>query len=133
MFAWLRAMLSLPHWLEIALAVFSITMFVATVVAVPIFVVKIPDDYFVRPSTRRSFPMALVRNVVGATLVVLGLIMLVLPGQGILTILVGLSVLELPIKDRMIERLLRQPRVRGTIDQMRKKAGKGSLALPAAV
>jgi hypothetical protein len=56
--------------------------------------------------------------------------MLVLPGQGILTILVGLGILELPFKDRVIARLLSNAKVSAAIDKLRHKAGKGSLHVP---
>ncbi len=116
--------------LEAALAVASVLMFLGTIVAVPIFLVRIPDDYFVRESQQRSLLRRFVVTLVGLTLVLVGVVMLVLPGQGILTILVGLAILELPFRDRVVGRFLRNPRVRTAIDELRRKAGKGSLRVP---
>lgn len=107
-------------------------MFVGTMVAAPIFLVRVPDDYFARPRRPRSVPVRVLRTVLGLALVALGALMLVLPGQGIITIVVGLGVLDLPIKDRMIRRLLSLPKVHASIDKLRRKAGKGSLVVPAA-
>lgn len=123
-------MLGMSHSVEVALGAASAVMFVATVVAVPVFFVKIPNDYFVRPRKKSSLPVAVLRNILGVALIALGVLMLVLPGQGILTILVGVSVLELPIKERVMKKLLSLPKVHHAIDALRRKAGKGSLSLP---
>jgi len=106
-------------------------MFVGTLVAVPVVLVKIPDDYFARPRKARSLPLKILRTVVGLGLIALGVAMLVLPGQGILTILVGLGVLDLEIKDRLIVRILSMPKVHATIDRLRRRAGRGPLEVPA--
>ena len=106
-------------------------MFVATLVAIPIFLVKIPDEYFAREAnTKRPLPMRILRTVLGVALVLLGLAMLVLPGQGLLTVLVGLSVLDLPIKRKAIRKILSNEKVHSAIDKLRKKHGKGSLQVP---
>jgi hypothetical protein len=68
--------------------------------------------------------------VIGPALIALGIAMLVLPGQGLLTILVGLGILDLPFKHRLVGRLLSNPKVHGAIDKLRRKAGRGSLELP---
>jgi hypothetical protein len=125
-------MLHLSPTLEVALAVASVVMFVGTLVAVPILLVKVPDDYFARPHRSRSLPIKVLRTVLGLGLVALGVAMLVLPGQGLLTILLGLGVLDLKIKHRMIARILSMPKVHHAIDRLRRKAGKGPLEVPAA-
>lgn len=123
-------MLTVSHSVEIALGVVSLAMFIGTIVAVPVFLVKIPDDYFVRPRRPSSFAKKALRTVLGLALVALGLLMIVLPGQGVLTLLVGLGVLDLPIKHRIIRRILRTPKVHASIDRLRRKHGRGSLVVP---
>jgi hypothetical protein len=125
-------MLGLSHSVEVALGVASVVMFVGTLIAVPIFFVRVPSDYFSRPRSAHSLPIRIVRTVVGLALVVIGIAMLVLPGQGVLTILVGLSILDLPVKDRIILRLLRNPKVHRAIDDLRRKHGKEPLVVPGA-
>jgi hypothetical protein len=120
----------ISHEVEAALAVVSIVMFVATIVAVPVFLVRIPDDYFVRRHPPRSLLRRTLTTLMGLVLLTLGIAMLVLPGQGILTILVGLGVLELPFRDRVVARLLRHPRVEAAVDSLRRRAGKGPLLVP---
>jgi hypothetical protein len=126
-----RLPIHISHELELALAVASVVMFVGSIVAVPLFIVRVPDDYFVRPRPPRSLLRRALTTIVGLTLVTIGIAMLVLPGQGILTILVGLGILELPFKDRVIARLLGNPKVASAVDKLRHRAGKGSLLIPA--
>ena len=123
---------SISHEVEAALAVASVAMFVGSIVAVPVFLVRMPDDYFVTRRPPRSPVRRVLFTLLGVTLVALGIAMLVLPGQGILTILVGLAILDLPFKDRALARLLSHPKVRAAIDGLRQKAGKGSLLVPSA-
>jgi hypothetical protein len=123
-------MFGLSHSVEVALAVASLVIFVGTIVAIPIFLVKVPADYFVRPRRARPMPVRVLRTLVGLALIALGVAMIVLPGQGILTILVGLGILDMPIKDRIIRRILCTPKVHAAVDALRRKAGKGSLLVP---
>ncbi len=105
-------------------------MFVATLVAIPVILMKVPDDWFVRPPRAHGVPLKIVRTALGFALIALGIAMIVLPGQGVLTILVGLSILDLPIKHRMIAKILGNRKVHAGIDKLRRKAGKGSLRVP---
>ncbi len=112
------------------LALSSVVLFVGTLVAVPWLLVRLPADYFVRPPPPRSLPWKLLRNLVGALLVLVGLALLVLPGQGILTVLLGLSALDLPVKRRLLRRILGQPRVQEAVQKLRRKAHRPPLQIP---
>jgi UPF0716 family protein affecting phage T7 exclusion len=64
-----------------------------------------------------------VRNVFGSLLLVVGVLMLVLPGQGLLTILIGLTLLDFPGKRRFVRRLLMRPQVLRVINAIRRRFG----------
>jgi hypothetical protein len=117
--------------IEIAAGAASVVMFVATIIAVPVFFARIPDDYFVRHE-RHSLGKRVVKNAAGVALVALGIAMLLLPGQGILTLLVGLALLDLPGKKRVVRWLLDKERVKRAIDALRAKHGRGPLVPPPA-
>ena len=123
-------MLGLSPTVEVAFGVASVVMFVGTLVAIPVILVRVPDDWFVRPPTPRRLHVRMARTVVGAVLIAIGFVMLFLPGQGILTMLVGFGVLDLPLKHWIVTRLLSNPKVHAAIDKLRRKAGRGSLELP---
>ncbi|HET6674187.1 MAG TPA: PGPGW domain-containing protein [Nitrospiraceae bacterium] len=136
---WLTHIASLfPPQLLIWLAVSSIFMFVGTLIAIPIILVRLPANYFdvriPRPWMENHHPVLrvaghLVKNVIGLVFLLAGLAMLVLPGQGILTILIGLSLLEFPGKRRLEAKLVGQATVLSTINKMRAKFNKPPLIL----
>jgi len=121
-------------WWLLAMSVFS---FIATLVAVPIVLVRLPDDYFSftdrhrmtwqKSNTWLQLLLFLTKNLLGCVFILLGILMLVLPGQGILTILIGLVLLEFPGKYRLEQRIVNQPVVLRNINWVRSKAGKGNL------
>jgi hypothetical protein len=117
----------------------SVVMFVASVLAVPYFVVRIPADYFAssrrRRRLRRHHRAATVirvgRNLLGAVFVLVGLVMLVLPGQGILTILAGLVLLDFPGKFRLERWIVSRGHVLRTLNWMRRRAARPPLVVGA--
>jgi hypothetical protein len=111
----------------------SAAMFVGTLIAVPLIVAFMPPDYFSeqrRPSDYlRQWPVAarvtvvVLKNVLGAVLVLIGIVMSVppVPGQGLLTIVVGLGLLNFPGKRKLQQRIVRQKYVLRSINWMRSK------------
>lgn len=116
--------------LELIVAIASIAMFVGTLAAIPWLVRRLPADHFVRPPPKHSLPKMIARNVLGFILVAAGIAMLVLPGQGVLTILIGLSIVDLPIRQRVFRWLLLRPRVVDVMQGLRTKGGKPPLLIP---
>lgn len=112
----------------------SLAMAVLTLVAVPWIVVRLPADYFVRRRRevwRRGpshLPGALVftllKNLLGLLLVVLGVVMLVTPGQGILTLLVGLLLMNFPGKYWLERWLVTRKGVMRGMNWLRRKGGR---------
>ena len=115
---------------ELLLAGLSLAMFLGMLVAIPWIIRRLPADHFVRPRAKAALPKTIARNVVGTLLIVAGLAMLVLPGQGILTILLGLSIVDLPVKRRIFRWLLRRPGVAHAVQRMRERGGQPALILP---
>jgi hypothetical protein len=136
MFDWLRAHEVLLGWLSAV----SVLMFVGSLIAIPYLATRIPTDYFIRqrhyvdrwqprhPLVRLALLAA--KNLCGVVFVLAGVAMLVLPGQGILTILIGLMCLDFPGKFALERRFVRQPPVIGAINWMRAKTGHPPLQLP---
>lgn len=120
----------IPSWLPPALALSSAVFFVVSLGLVPLLLVRLPADYFLRPTPRRHVLAHAARNVAGAVLVALGLLLLVLPGQGMLTVLLGVSVLDLPVKRRLLRRVLCQRNVRAAVQKLRARAHRPALLVP---
>ena len=56
-----------------------------------------------------------------------GLAMLVLPGQGLLTILIGLMLLDFPGKRRLERRIVARPAILAMLNRMRARRGRDPL------
>jgi hypothetical protein len=136
MLAWIQLHETLLWWLCAASAV----MFVGSLLAVPWLIVRIPADYFLRqhhyadrwkprhPAIRLAF--LVLKNALGAILVFMGIVMLFTPGQGVLTILVGLLFIDFPGKFALERRLIAIPAVFQAANWVRAKTGRPPLELP---
>ncbi|HEY6560776.1 MAG TPA: PGPGW domain-containing protein [Polyangiaceae bacterium] len=119
------------------LGALSVLLFVVSVVALPWLVARLPSDYFAPRSLavrRRALQLrhplyAIVRNLFGLLLVVCGLLMLFLPGQGLLTIIVGLVLAEFPGKDRVERAIVSAPPVLRALNAIRRRAKRPPLDL----
>jgi hypothetical protein len=133
-----RYVKALPWSLKtlLALGVFALT-FVVSLGAVAAVVVRLPADYFredyVSPLAERHpvvrWTGLIVKNVVGSLLIVLGLLLSLpgIPGQGLLTILIGVMLLNFPGKRRIERRLVSRPRILAAINALRARFGKPAL------
>ena len=119
-------------------AVSSVFMFVGTLIAIPVILMRLPADYFdvriPRPWMENHNPVLrlighVVKNVVGAIFLFAGFLMLFLPGQGVLTMLIGLSLIEFPGKRRVEAKIVGQSTVLSTINAMRAKFDKPPLII----
>src|SRR4029077_18914272 len=101
-------------------------------------VVRIPSTYFVddQPSpvwaVRHPFirwPAIILKNLIGVTLVALGALMSVpgVPGQGILTVLIGAMLIDLPGKRNAEKWLMRRRGVQSAINRLRARYGRPPL------
>ena len=123
--------------LATAALVISIVTLVGGAIAAPRLLARLPADYFVRAPTipppgsqpARQRLLLWLRSLIGALLIVLGVFMLVLPGQGVLTMVAGLSLLRFPGKRKLQRRLLGAPGIRALCDAIRRRAGKPALQL----
>ena len=119
----------------------SAAIFIASLIIIPALIVRIQPDYFAhqqRPPGRwvNSHPIVRIlvvigRNLLGVTLMAAGVAMLVLPGQGLLTIVVGFMLIDFPAKYRMEQWLLRRRMIHRPINWLRRRAGRSPLQLPA--
>lgn len=143
----------MPEWLKrqlpegwdsteflIAAIALTVTTFVVSIASVGIVVVRLPHNYFVgdhsppmwvdhHPLVR--WPLHILKNLLGVMLVALGIVMSLpgVPGQGILTVLIGAMLLDFPGKRSLEKWLLRRRGVLTTINKFRSRYGKPPLEL----
>lgn len=123
---WLREHSTLLSWLGGV----AIASMLVPAVLLPILVVRLPPDHFVQPpsvaapGTGRSLGQLIwrvVKNLLGAVLVLAGILLLLLPGQGILTMAVGLLLIDLPGKHKFERRIVGRPRILAAMNRLRAK------------
>ncbi len=125
----LDAILAIPAQVWVGVSVGSLVMSIIGVAAVPWLVCRMPVDWFARPprSLRERLeaepgPMVL-RNALGLFLVLVGVALLFLPGQGVLTIVLGLVLTDLPVRDRGLRWVATRPGLAKQLQSWRQKAG----------
>jgi hypothetical protein len=111
---------------------FSIVAVAATVVLVPRYVAGLPPDFLQAGSRaqRGSVALRVLRNLLGVVLALLGVAMLLLPGQGLITLLVGLLLVDFPGKQKLIQRVLGRPRILAAVNKLRSRHGAPPLKAP---
>jgi hypothetical protein len=130
----------LTWWQVLFGALFSVATFVGSLAVVTIVLVKLPANYF-HSSHAREFLVErhpvlralgiFAKNLLGLVLVVCGIIMSLpgVPGQGVLTILLGIMLLDFPGKRGLEARIVSRPRVFGAINGLRARFDKPPLLL----
>lgn len=107
---------------------------------VGVIVVKLPADYF-SPSRKREFLTGrhpslrvsglILKNLAGIVVVAVGIVLSMpgVPGPGILTILIGIMLLDFPGKLRLERWMVCRPKIHQSINRLRARYGKPPLVL----
>ena len=119
------------------LATISLFVFIFSLVSIKWLVALIPTDYFVKKNiskSKKSYSLLwlmsiIVKNIIGYTLILGGILMLVLPGQGLFTILMGLILSNYPGKYTIEKKFISIPSILKTINWLRKKSNKPRLKI----
>lgn len=108
--------------------------------AIALVMVKIPPHYFCADHDRDFLPNSpwivrwgavIAKNIAGVILILIGIVLSLpgVPGQGILTILLGLIFLDIPGKRPFEARIIKRPAVLAAINGLRAKYDKPPLVL----
>ena len=97
-------------------------------------ILRLPADYLFRPDTTNChqkqtsnlfyFLRKLTQNCLGFALLMTGFVMLFTPGQGLLFILLGVTLMDLPYKHKITQHLARRKGILKIINRIRSKSGK---------
>lgn len=116
-----------------ALVLAGVTTSVLTLLLARQVLVHLPADHFradrpVRGSSMQRWGVRLL----GVLAIALGVVLALpgVPGQGLLLVLMGLVLMDLPVLRRLELKLLGMPRVLAQINRMRTRAGQPPLNLP---
>jgi len=141
MFESLKENQELFYWLTAASAVF----FVVSLIVVAVVIVRLPADHFQKQeaegqgkgkqgkgSSAGNLAIKIGKNIVGWFLIAAGVAMLVLPGQGVLVVLIGVMLADFPGKHRLQNWIIRRKRVLRTMNWLRRKFDRPPLELDGA-
>ena len=119
---------ALTQWLAglgAGLLALSVGTLLLSLMVLPWLLVRLPEDLLITdgpaPPPQWGSPGWWLRNLLGLALVSAGVLMLVLPGQGVLTLLAGLLVMDFPGKRRLMTRLIKRPGVLSTVNRLRRR------------
>lgn len=133
---WIKENQTLVGWLGAA----SLLTLVVSAFLVPFLVSRMRADYFMPDRDpeevfAHQHPVIrwtglILKNLAGLVLFLAGFVMLATPGQGFITMFVGLLLMNFPGKRRLELALIRLTVIRRAIDWIREKAGREPLQLP---
>jgi len=141
MFDWLSETVSSLTWTKalVGVLIFLVT-FAVNLAIVSFILVKIPADHFKKDRKTKFWSgskpavhaLAVIgKNILGVLLVALGIVLSLpgVPGQGLLTVLLGIMLLDFPGRDSLERKLLKRPEIIKTINRLRGRFDKPPLEL----
>ena len=118
-------------WLWV-LGVWAATTLVTMLIAGAVFV-TLPADYLGGPGTPRPrhWTFRIVRSAVGVVLVLVGILLSLpgIPGQGVLTILAGVMLIEFPGRHRIVRAIIGRPAVLAAVNRLRARFSRPPLTV----
>ena len=132
---WLMAHQYLLGWI----GVISFLVFSLSLLSLPWLVAMIPEDYFLSQKRKRAIlknevfgtwiVIFILKNSIGLLLITGGVLMLFLPGQGVLTIIAGLIMTDYPGKFELERRIVSNKKILEKLNWLRDKTNQPSLKI----
>jgi hypothetical protein len=117
----------------------SILIFAFSLIGISWLVAQIPENYFLHETRHPSLwkvkapifrlIILIIKNILGAFLIIGGLMMLVLPGQGLLTIVTGFLFVDYPGKFKLERKMVAYPAIFNSLNWIRAKSNKAPLKI----
>lgn len=119
------------------LGTISMVIFLFSLLSIKWLVSMIPSNYFIdkkKSKFRSKYPFAwlltlIIKNILGYILIIGGIMMLVLPGQGLFTIFIGLILSNYPGKYFIEKRIVSIPTIINSINWLRRKSNKDPIKI----
>ncbi len=109
-------------------------------VSIGVVMVKIPENYFSSHYQQDFMPnsrwmvrwgVVILKNILGVFLILLGVVLSLpgIPGQGVLTILLGLIMIDIPGKRPLEAKIIKRPAILSAINKLRARYNKSALVM----
>ena len=107
----------------------SVFLFFLSLFLLRYVILRLPEDYFIKVSSisksnSKSLKKIIVRiakNALGFLLTICGIILLFTPGQGMITILIGLCLIDLAIVNQFKKKIINNSKVQKALNWIRTK------------
>ena len=110
---------------------FNVVSIALSIVAAWLVLREMPVDYFRQETdAKRPLPARIGRNVLGVVVLLVGVVFLLSPGQGMVLILIGLMLTDLPGRRRFERAIARREPVLRLLNWARRKLGRDPLLPP---
>jgi hypothetical protein len=126
-------------WSCVLIGVSTVT-FVGGLFLLPAMIIRIPFDYFTRERPPRlpfeqhhpllRIVLLAIKNLLGAALIISGLVMIFTPGPGLICVLAGITLMDLPGKRALERWLISLPKVLSAMNRLRVRRGRPPLLPP---
>jgi len=138
---WLASFWESITWGKVLLGVgLFVISFALSIAAIAIVMVKIPANYFSSHYQQDFLPNSpwlvrwgavLAKNIFGVFLILLGIVLSLpgVPGQGVLTILLGLIMVDIPGKRPLEAKIIKRPTILAAVNDLRAKYNKPPLEM----
>ena len=131
---------SLTLWRVLIGAGLFLLSLTVSFVSIAVVIVKIPANYFSSHYKQDFLPNSswavrwgavILKNILGVMLIILGLLLSLpgVPGQGLLTILLGLIMIDIPGKRPLEARIIKRPTILAAANNLRARYNKKPLML----
>ena len=118
----------------------SILILIVSIIGLGWFISQIPEDYFIHEkrqadnwdkySSETRVVIIIVKNVIGIVMLISGFLLLILPGQGILTMIIGVLLIDYPGKFKLEQKIISITSVFRGINWFRAKSKQSYLQHP---
>ena len=116
----------------IVFTIISVITFILSIVFIPFLFINLSPDYFKQKrqpliNYKNSFLRYLaliIKNILGYIIIILGILMLFIPGQGLLSIIIGILLVNFPGKKKLEYYFFTNKKISSSINVIRRRAGK---------
>lgn len=117
------------NWWQLLLYIVAVNILV-TILTFAI-IVFLPHDYFDSQQSRSHPIVRIIRDVLGFVMILAGVVMIAIPGPGMLTICSGLIVLDGEEKKKLLRKILMRGNLMDLVHRVRERTGRQRLEIEA--
>lgn len=117
------------------LTIITLITFITSLIVIPYIIINLSPNYFLLKKQSMyeykhpffRYLVLIVKNILGYILFLLGIVMLFIPGQGLLSMALGILLMNFPGKKNVERKFFSNKKVNNVINLIRRKFGKDEI------